>query len=178
MNLACMAIQQPFADLVVRGVKDVENRGSAMPSTLRGQWCAIYASKTLAPVASWMWAMDTWSGFSASAWPFKGSDCTLQSDRKQCTRGAIVGLVRWRDSQRYYLSYEKRSPWARPGAHHWTYSDRILLAEPVPLPDGGRQNLNWYLDEEVTVAVLAARPTNGALYKHERETVADFRAAV
>jgi hypothetical protein len=174
MHLACMAIQQPFADLVVRGVKDVENRSSQMPRTLRGQWCAIYASKTLAPVPFWIdakWTAGVTGG--VHAWPWD-ADTDIKAARKQCTRGAIVGLVRWHESQRYYLSYEKRSPWAQPGAHHWAYSDRILLAEPVPLPDGGRQNLNWYLDDQVSAAVLAARPTNGALYQPIRDTVADF----
>jgi hypothetical protein len=184
MPLACMAIQQPFADLVVRGVKDVENRGSAMPSTLRGQWCAIYASKTLAPVPFWIEAMLLCSPDYAATgripsperpathWPWTNE---VKAARKQCTRGAIVGLVRWASSTQ--STRRNLSPWAQPGAHHWAYSDRILLAEPVPLPDGGRQNLNWYLDEEVTAAVLAARPTNGALYKPERKTVADVLVA-
>jgi predicted transcriptional regulator len=165
MKLACMAIQQPYADLVVRGVKDVENRGSAMPSTLRGQWCAIYASKTLAPVGSWIQAI--WiAGSRQEQWPWEKD---ISVARKQCTRGAIVGLVRWRESQRYYLSHEKRSPWARPGAHHWTYSDRILLAEPVPLPDGGRQNLNWYLDDATYNAVLDAAKYDKRLMKERSD---------
>lgn len=153
MRLPCMAIQQPYADLVVRGVKDVENRGSAMPSTLRGQWCAIYASKTLAPVGSWMDAKWT-SGVTGGvfAWPW---DTDVKAARKQCTRGAIVGLVRWRDSDGPYRAVSSRSPWAQPGAHHWTYSDRVLLAEPVPL-NSGRQSLLWYLDEKVTALVMRA----------------------
>jgi hypothetical protein len=170
MHLACMAIQQPFADLVVRGVKDVENRSSQMPRTLRGQWCAIYASKTLAPVPSWIEA-HWFASVRESAWPWS---LDVKAARKQCTRGAIVGLVKWETSTQ--STHKNLSPWAQPGAHHWTYSDRVLLAESVPLPDGGRQSLVWYLDERVTEAVLATRPTNGALYTPERATVADFLA--
>jgi hypothetical protein len=178
MTLPCMAIQQPFADLVVRGVKDVENRSSPMPRTLRGQWCAIYASRTLAPVPFWIEAMLLCSPDYAATgripsperpathWPWTNE---VKAARKQCTRGAIVGLVRWRESQRYYLSYEKRSPWAQPGAHHWTYSDRILLAEPVPLPDGGRQNINWYLDDATYNAVLDAAKYDKRLMKERSD---------
>lgn len=170
MPLACMALQQPFADLVVRGVKPIENRSSPMPRTLRGQWCAIYASKTLAPVPFWIEARFL-AGQCQSDWPWS---LDVKAARKQCTRGAIVGLVQWDGSSQIARRYLPQ--WAQPDAEHWTYSDRLLLAVPVPLPDGGKQNLNWYLDDQVTAAVLAARPTNGALYKPVRETVADFLA--
>lgn len=171
MRLACMAVQQPFADLLVRGVKDVENRGSAMPSTLRGQWCAIYASKTLAPVGSWIDAFHSYMSRTNETWWPWSTDHRV--GRRQCTRGAIVGLVRWEKSER-----KSRSPWANPGAHHWTYSDRVLLANPIHLLSGGRQSLVWYLDEQITAFVLATRPTNGELYAPERATVADFLSAV
>lgn len=165
-RLPCMAIQQPYADLIVRGVKDVENRNRALPDQLRGKWCAIYASKTLAPVGSWVdakWTAGVTGG--VYAWPW---DTDVNASRKQCTRGAIVGLVRWESSTK-----TSKSPWAQPGAHHWTYSNHVLLAEPVPL-DHGFQSIYWHLDDETREAVLSSRPTNGVLYTPVRERVADL----
>lgn len=151
-RLPCMAVKQPWADLLVRGIKDVENRNSAMHANLVGQWCAIYASRTLATAGQWIDAYDLWkrSGSSRSDWPL--ADPRLLA-RKQCVRGAIVGLVRWEQSNRWEYG-KPRSPWANPGVDHWTYSDRIVLPEPVPLPDGGKQSLYWYLDDEIARLVV------------------------
>jgi hypothetical protein len=158
-RLPCMAVKQPYASLLVSGIKDVENRSSAMPEQLRGRWCAIYASKTLATVGSWVHAVNLTAGVHTVGmpWPAFPGTHDLQTARKQATRGAIVGLVKWVDSAKYYpgRSYTK-SPWAESGAHHWTYSDRIVLPEPVPLPDGGCQSLYWYLDALTRSNVLAA----------------------
>lgn len=150
MRLPCMAVQQPNATLLVDGVKDVENRNSAMPSTLIGQWCAVYASKTLAPVGSWIEAAWRCHDYQ---WPWPHGQ---QAARKECVRGAVVGLVRWYCSTRLYRSGDKRSPWAQPGAHHWTYSERIVLQDPVPLVDGGKQSVPFYLDEQTTLEVIAS----------------------
>jgi hypothetical protein len=149
MSLACLAEQQPFASLIVIGVKDIENRNSALPATLVGQWCAIYASKTLAPVYSWIDAR--WTCSHASLWPWAQD---VKVARKEVVRGAVVGLVRWDTSHR--MCRAPCSPWAQPGAHHWTYSERIVLPEPVPLPDGGQQAVPFYLDEATTRLVIAA----------------------
>lgn len=156
-----MAIQQPYADLVVRGIKPVENRDSAMPRQLHGRWCAIYASKTLAPVGCWH---ESWHAAYVSAhedpdefapWPWSHD---IKAARKQCTRGAIIGLVRWASSTQ--STRKGRSPWAQYGAHHWTYSERVVLSEPVPL-ERGCQSLYWYLDEETYGALMDTVSTTG-----------------
>jgi hypothetical protein len=155
-----MAVKQPYASLLVAGIKDVENRSSAMPGQLRDRWCAIYASKTLAPVGSWIEAYYKALHYDGArlptgykAWPFSDS---VKASRKQCTTGAIVGLVKWSESTLYAHHSTKCSPWADPGMHHWTYSDRIVLPEPVPLPDGGCQSLYWYLSEDTRRLVVHA----------------------
>lgn len=153
-RLPCMAIQQPYASLVVRGVKDVENRSRVLPEQLRGKWCAIYASKTLAPVAMWIEAHRNEHSRSVV-----GVD--IKAARKQAVRGAIVGLVRWESSTR-----TSRSPWAEPGAHHWTYSDRVVLAEPVPL-ESGCQSIYWYLSEEIRHDVARRVASHGTAFVAE-----------
>lgn len=150
-----MAVKQPYASLLVTGVKDVENRGRALPEQLRGRWCAIYASKTLATVGSWLYAYHNYSALSepSSFWPWTPNH---RIARKQCVTGAIVGLVKWAGSRTVRKAMDAHmSPWAQPGASHWTYSDRIVLPEPVPLPDGGYQSIYWYLDGQPLYDLLS-----------------------
>lgn len=153
-RMPCMAVKQPWASLLVSGTKDVENRSSALPDQLRGRWCAIYASKTLATVGSWIDAFHRYSSVAETTafWPWTPNH---KIARKLCVRGAIVGLVKWDASRTVRKAMDAHtSPWAEPGMHHWTYSDRIVLPEPVPLTDGGCQSLYWYLSDDTMLALM------------------------
>jgi hypothetical protein len=103
-NYPALTIKQPFAALVARGIKDVENR--SWSTDYRGP-IFIHAGRawdeTPLPVPMWV------------------------PDREIFTYGAIIGTVNLIDVIR-----NSDSPWADQGFHHWLIKDAELFEAPVP----------------------------------------------
>jgi hypothetical protein len=104
-NYPALTIKQPYATLIARGLKNIENR--SWTTTYRGP-LLIHAGRQWAddrlPVDLWMPSRDLF------------------------TYGAVIGTVELMD-----VIDDHTSPWAEPGWKHWVLEDAQLWETPVPL---------------------------------------------
>jgi hypothetical protein len=99
-----LSIRQPWAGLIVDGIKDVENRSQR--THLRGRICVH-----------------------ASLRPDLGPEVLrLMLSRHQTQDGAVLGTVEIIDCVR-----NANSPWALPYMWHWLLADARPLRRPIPL---------------------------------------------
>jgi hypothetical protein len=117
--MRALTVRQPWAELIMTGDKDVENRRNRIG--YRGE-IAIHVSRTRAPASEleghdWEpWVIDTW--------------------REVRNRGMVIGTVQLIDCIR-----DSMSDWAAPDCWH------LVLAKPrrfkVPIMATGQLGL-WY----------------------------------
>lgn len=98
-----LSVRQPWAHLIVAGVKDVENR--TWVTGYRGP-LAIHAARVVDPNASRL---------------------LPDLDASQLPRGAIVGVVQLDRCER-----DNPSAWADPNRYHWVLTSPRWLPEPIP----------------------------------------------
>jgi hypothetical protein len=91
-SLKVLTVRQPWASLIVAGIKDVENRSWA---THRRGLLAIHAGKSID----------------------RGAPAELFEMVEDCPLGALVGSVSLDDIQT-----DSPSRWAQPGSFHWCVS--------------------------------------------------------
>lgn len=106
--MKCLSVRQPWADLIVKGVKDVENR--AWATTYRGP-LLIHAGLTMHPGA-----LDTlarWHG--------------IELDRSVLRFGVILGAVDLVDCRT-----KKTSRWHERGYVGWYFEHPRRLRTPIP----------------------------------------------
>ncbi len=109
----CLTVHQPFADLIARGLKDVENRSWAV--TYRGP---LYIHASLKP--------------DRDAYDKHAPEIQLPEFHAM-KRGGIVGVATLVDIVR-----DSTSPWAIPGCYHWV----LEKAEPLDFePMSGAQGI-------------------------------------
>jgi len=105
--MKCISVRQPWAELIVRGIKDVENR--VWPTAYRGPLLIHAGLKSSA---------SDWEGVPASTPPIVRSTC--------CT-GAIIGMVQVVDCTK-----TPRSQWHMHGSYGWYLTSPCQFAEPIP----------------------------------------------
>jgi hypothetical protein len=114
-NFPALTIKQPFATLVARGIKNIENRTWVPDNGYRGPMF-VHAGKSYLdeplPVDLWL------------------------PSRELFTFGAIIGTVEITD-----VVEDSESPWAIKGQKHWVLANAELLAEPIPWR--GQMGLWW-----------------------------------
>jgi hypothetical protein len=99
-----LTVRQPWAGLIVLGVKDVENRTWLPPDDLIGERLAIHAA------ASWY----------EGPWP------EVDTSHDLChARGYVLGSVRLVDVVR-----DSTSRWAGRGHYHWLLDEPRRLRRP------------------------------------------------
>ena len=107
MRSPCISIRQPWAAMIVLGIKDVENRTWRFPDRLSGARVLIHAGLTPDPAIS-----------------LSHQYYDAKAGRPDAYRtGGIIGSVVLEGH-----TYRNGSRWAFPGHVHW------LLAEPRILP--------------------------------------------
>ena len=111
--MKCLSIRQPWAELIVRGVKDVENRG--WPTEHRGA-LLIHAGRT--------WDRSDFDmGYLAP--DALGDDGGLAPE--DCVFGAILGVVELVD-----CTLEQASPWHLGDCCGWYLANPRRFETPVP----------------------------------------------
>lgn len=110
--IKAISIRQPWADLIVSGLKDIENR--TWNTTHRGK-LLIHASQTFDREA-WRWVKDR----------FPDINLTLL-DTADDHRGAIIGEVDLVDCMHPGLRVPSSSPWWQEGQYG------LLLKNPKPI---------------------------------------------
>ncbi|MGL6202575.1 MAG: ASCH domain-containing protein [Lachnospiraceae bacterium] len=110
--MKCLSIKQPWAGLIVRGWKDVENR--TWTTSYRGE-VLIHAGKKFDMV-------------------FKRDiaeiDIHAAADMSNCTyfrMGAIIGKATLIDCVQNHPSR-----WAEDGLWHWVFADPVIFDQPIP----------------------------------------------
>lgn len=123
--IPALSIWQPWAWLIVRGFKDVENRGWAPKTPPR--WLLIHAGKKKDFAGDY--SVDIlWERMGLHPKDVPGDDVATSV-------GGIVGIARLEWCTNGELI---SSPWAEPGAWHWHMAD----ARPLPFcPCKGQQGL-------------------------------------
>ena len=125
-SLMSLSVRQPWADFIVNGIKDVENRAT---DTKKRGILLIHASKTY----------DT-------DWTSKLSPDTLAIAKKYIARkmistrgthkmetGAIVGACLLTDATFYLRSMPYRSPWGQYDMCHWQLQKAIRFTRPLKI---------------------------------------------
>jgi hypothetical protein len=126
--IPALSIWQPWAWLIVRGFKDVENRTWAPKQ--KPPWLLIHASKRFRPGE----IVETIKDIRAARLIPEDERVTLNDIKAQT--GGIVGIARLTSC--LAPSYDCRSPWADPDSWHWLLKD----ARPLPFhPCKGQQGL-------------------------------------
>lgn len=116
--MKAISIKQPWASLIVHGIKDIENRTWKCPQKYIGQRVLIHASSSK-PV------------FRYSFLQYDIIRRTSQSLIFNCTydgfpKGAIIGSVVIADCVRNHPSV-----WAEKGCWNWVLKDAVLFEKPV-----------------------------------------------
>lgn len=122
--MRALTVHRPWSELLVRGVKDFENRSWPLPGFLWRRWVAIHAGKAWAPEALEM---------------MKLAGCEVGLTDKGTPTG-IVGLVRFDKPVQ-----ESDSLWFQ-GPEGWPVIEAWAFAKPIPC--GGRQGL-WFVPNHV-----------------------------
>jgi ASCH domain len=108
-----LTVRQPWAALIMAGVKDVENR--TKPTSFRGR-LAIHAALRFADPSAGLVLADV----AAALGLCKGAVPRLP-------RGVVLGTVELHDCRR-----DSGSRWAIPDQWHWLVRDPRPLPDPVP----------------------------------------------
>lgn len=106
--MKALSIRQPWAWLIVNGVKDVENRSWPLPGKFIGKRVLIHAGKHFDPEE----IVDIFDSARAEGMLRKGGHVTPRDIQSQC--GGIVGSCIFSGCVR-----DSSSPWAMPGEYHW-----------------------------------------------------------
>jgi hypothetical protein len=141
--LYALTLWQPWADLIVDGIKPVENREWAPPSWLIGHPFAIHAGKHYDTECQWECEAGT---FSANGSPI------IVKPKAEITLGAIIGIATlegWQHKESLFRAGDE-SPWFF-GPFGWWLRD-VVKIDPVPCR--GMQKL-WRVEGPVLDAVRA-----------------------
>lgn len=124
-EVKALSVRQPWASLIIAGLKPVENR--TRPTKYRG---SLLVHASLGPLRGGPWAERC------------GNKCQGQCDDHVCHAldwldeqgcgypvGAVIGQVDLVDCVQGHPS-----PWAAPGAWHWVLANPKKFDAPVPYP--------------------------------------------
>jgi len=134
-KLRVLTVRQPYATLIVRGIKGVENRSRR--TNYRGL-LLIHAGKVFGRAGNEA-VLDIIATHNINA-----IDAMLLSSPICAPRGVILGQVDLVDCVQ-----DSDSEWAEPGMWHWLLENPQPFPEPIPYK--GRQGL-W----KITAAELEA----------------------
>ena len=111
--MKALTVRQPWAALLMAGIKDVENR--SQPTSFRGR-LAVHAALKFADPSPYLVLADVAAELELS-----------KSAVLRLPRGVVLGSVELHDCRQ-----DSGSRWALPGQWHWLVRDPRPLPEPVP----------------------------------------------
>lgn len=117
--MKAITIKQPWASLIVHGIKDIENRTWPCPKKYIGQRVLIHAS---------MKGANFWdSPVSGRVDEFLRKISKSGTDWSKYPFGSIIGSVEIVDCVQNHPSV-----WAEKGVYNWVLANPILFAKPIP----------------------------------------------
>ena len=112
-----ITIKQPWASLIVHGIKDIENRTWPCPKKYLGQRILIHSS-VKSDREPYMIFNDTQADVI--------DDCIMDVCGYYKNIGAIIGSIEIVDCVQNYPSV-----WAEKGVYNWVLANPILYAKPI-----------------------------------------------
>lgn len=126
--MKAISIKQPWASLIVQGIKDIENRTWKCPQKYIGQRVLIHAS---------MVGVKT---YSIPKRLFISSKVCAILESKKLPKGAIIGSVVIADCVKNHPSV-----WAEKGCWNWVLKDAILFDKPI---EGVKGKLSFWIPKD------------------------------
>lgn len=114
-----ISIKQPWASLIVHGIKDIENRTWRCPRKYIGQRVLIHAAKTSVKEGWEALTREQFEKVILHKNKFYG-------DNEELPRGAIIGSVVIEN-----CVWNHSSVWAEKGCWNWVLKDAILFDKPI-----------------------------------------------
>ena len=143
--MKAISIKQPWAYLIVHGIKDIENRTWKCPQKYIGQRVLVHASAK--PIANgsciyhWL-TEDQYKYIAFNTHPDKQLDtCFLEH-----YNSAIIGSVQIVDCVQNHPSI-----WAEKGVYNWVLANPILFENPIENVKGKLSFWEYDKIEEVTI---------------------------
>ena len=136
-EVSCLSVRQPWADLLVAGIKDVENRTWRLAPKYWGKRIYIHAPKSY-DVQGADWIVKYLACH--AEWPEIAAH--LRCSRKRL--GCIVGSVKFDR-----VDEQADSPWSQ-GPMHWIVEPGSWYFFDEPFPAKGKLMI-WSFDFPVTV---------------------------
>ena len=136
-EVSCLSVRQPWADLLCRGVKNIENRTWRLALKHWGKRLYIHAA-THYDFQGATWIVETFGHM--AEWP-EIARC-LRDSRKRV--GGIVGSVVFDR-----VVEQSDSPWAQQGQLHFVVNTEHSVFLPQIIPAKGKL-LIWSFDLPVT----------------------------
>lgn len=133
-----LTVWQPWAELLIAGIKPVENR-SVFYRAAVGQRIAIHAAKRPVDTAALAYIRSV-QGYEPGR---------EMLERMRCQRGVVIGTVKvWNSIHRQGLSWPGQVSWSEADLRWWERGYYgLLCCEPIrftiPIPWHGRQGLWW-----------------------------------
>jgi hypothetical protein len=119
-NIPALTVKQPWARLIMLGIKNVENRS----------WTTDYRGRIFVH-AGVKWDPSPWPDD-----PRLSDFGTTYFNATSMPAGVLLGTV-----DLYDIAEDSTSPWARKGDHHWLIRNPQPFSNPVPWR--GQMGLWW-----------------------------------
>lgn len=124
--MKALTVKQPWADAIVHGGKDTENRTWPVPPQALSTRILIHAGKGYDPMGRFIItdreALNSWPG----------------------VHGAVIAVATLADC--HQAANDCCHPWGEPNVFHWQLTDIVPL--PAPLPCTGAQRL-WTAPDSI-----------------------------
>lgn len=117
--MKAITIKQPWASLIVHGIKDIENRTWTCPKKYIGQRVLIHASGSHGK----KFKVNLTDDQTKAAFATIAKECMFGS----LPFGAIIGSVQIVDCVQNHPSV-----WAEKGVYNWVFANPVLFEKPIP----------------------------------------------
>ena len=141
--MKAISIKQPYASLIVEGIKDIENRTRECPEKYIGQRVLIHAG--MAKRSSLQELLSIWQLNKVNESLDKSKDFDALFPK-----GAIIGSVKIVDClcHTYHSIRDTKSIWAEKDCWHWVLANPIKFPKPIPIK--GKLNF-WESECEILI---------------------------
>lgn len=129
--MKAITIKQPWASLIVHGIKDIENRTWQCPKKYIGQRVLIHAG--VDKRGGWTLNHDQAGAL------YRSKSILHSTDFDDLPFGSIIGSVEIVDCVQNHPSV-----WAEKGVYNWVLANSILFTNPIPAK--GKLSFWDYLD--------------------------------
>jgi len=123
-----ISVKQPWAHLLVHGLKSVENRNKPLPKSAQAQWIGIHAIKTKDDISTHVEEACKKANIKQSLLRVK---CVMKSEK-----GHLIGAVMFVQTKPQSVKETPFKDYPSPTRFHWYVQDYVALETPILLTGG------------------------------------------